>query len=91
MGQISCVLFDLGGVLINWQNSWLIESVSKQFHLSKQKVTDSFEKNLSDYSKGKLNEITFWHIIGKDIDSLELMNITESLYDEICSQKIKIH
>ena len=81
MVKVSCILFDLGGVLVNWNNSWLVEDVSKKFQLSKTKLSEAFENNLEDYSSGKINELEFWHRIGKTVNSSELKKIEKSLYD----------
>jgi len=44
MVNISCVLFDLGGVIVNWHNSWLIEDVSDEFQLQKKSYRKNFIK-----------------------------------------------
>ena len=91
MVKVSCILFDLGGVLVNWNNSWLVEDISKKFQLSKTKLSEAFENNLEDYSSGKINELEFWHRIGKTVNSSELKKIEKSLYDEICSKRMSIN
>ncbi len=72
MTRISCVLFDLGGVIINWHNSWLIDEVSSKFALSKKKFTREFTNNLSALSSGKINETKFWINISKKMNCPEL-------------------
>jgi putative hydrolase of the HAD superfamily len=69
MVNISCVLFDLGGVIVNWHNSWLIQDVSDEFQLQKEKLSKEFYKNLPEISTGKINEKEFWHTIGKKLES----------------------
>jgi HAD superfamily hydrolase (TIGR01509 family) len=83
MGNISCVLFDLGGVIVNWHNSWLIQDVSDEFKLQKEKISKEFYKNLPEISTGRINEKEFWHTIGKELESKKLMNLNESLLDRI--------
>ena len=83
MDNISCVLFDLGGVIVNWHNSWLIQDVSDEFQLQKEKLSKAFYKNLPKIATGKINEKELWHIIGKELESKKLMNLNESLLDKI--------
>ena len=83
MDNISCVLFDLGGVIVNWHNSWLIQNVSDEFQLQKEKLSKAFYKNLPKIATGKINEKELWYIIGKELESKKLMNLNESLLDKI--------
>ena len=83
MVKISCVLFDLGGVIVNWHNSWLIQDVSDEFQLQKEKLSKEFYKNLPKIATGKINEKELWHVIGKELESKKLMNLNESLLDKI--------
>jgi putative hydrolase of the HAD superfamily len=83
MDNISCVLFDLGGVIVNWHNSWLIQDVSDEFQLQKEKLSKAFYKNLPKIATGKINEKELWYIIGKELESKKLMNLNESLLDKI--------
>ena len=72
MSKVSCVLFDLGGVLVNWHNAWLIEEVSKKFLVSKDNLQHEFEKNLAILSSGLMDESEFWSKIGEKLDSEQL-------------------
>ena len=83
MNRISCVLFDLGGVLLNWENSWLINEVSKRFQLSEQKLSEEFNKNADVLSSGRINEKEFWFRISNKLNSTELTNQKESIFAEI--------
>ena len=83
MANISCVLFDLGGVIVNWHNSWLIQDVSDEFQLQKEKLSKEFYKNLPKIATGKINEKELWYMIGKELESKKLMNLNESLLDRI--------
>jgi HAD superfamily hydrolase (TIGR01509 family) len=83
MANISCVLFDLGGVIVNWHNSWLIQDVSDEFQLQKEKLSKEYYKNLPKIATGKINEKELWNIIGKELESKKLMNLNESLLDKI--------
>ena len=55
----SCVLFDLGGVIVNWHNLWFTQEVSEQFQLKHEEVKQEFEKNLKDISTGVIAEKEF--------------------------------
>ena len=75
MANISCVLFDLGGVIVNWHNSWLIQDVSDEFQLQEEKLSKEFYKNHPEISTGRINEKEFWYAIGKELESKKLMNL----------------
>jgi len=91
MTNISCVLFDLGGVIINWNNSWLIQELCDRFQLQEEKVSKEFYKNLPDISIDKIDEKEFWHIIGKALESDELMNYDKSILDEIFRKRVSLN
>jgi putative hydrolase of the HAD superfamily len=91
MVNISCVLFDLGGVIVNWHNSWLIQDVSDEFQLQEEKLSKEFYKNLPEISTGKINEKEFWHTIGKELESKKLMNLNESLLDKIFRKRCSLN
>ncbi len=91
MKNFSCIIFDLGGVLVNWHNSWLIDELCQRFRLSKKNLTEEFENNIVSLSTGKINEIEFWHLIGRKIDSYHLENLKDSLYDDIFRRLISIN
>ena len=91
MVNISCVLFDLGGVIVNWHNSWLIQDVSDEFQLQEEKLSKEFYKNLPEISTGKINEKEFWHTIGKKLESKKLMNLNESLLDKIFRKRCSLN
>lgn len=88
MTKTEFILFDLGGVLVRWQNSWLHE-ISKKFGLSEEKLTKEFENSIQDFSSGKIQEIKFWRLIGKRIHSSELQNLKRSLFYDIFKKLAK--
>jgi glucose-1-phosphatase len=91
MGNIACVLFDLGGVIVNWHNSWLIQEISDEFQLPEEKVSKEFHKNLPEISTGRINEKDFWHIIGKELESKKLINLNDSLLDRIFRKRVSLN
>ena len=91
MANISCVLFDLGGVIINWHDSWFIQEVSNDFQLQEEKLSEEFHKNLPDISTGRIDEKKFWYNIGKELESPKLMNFNESLLDKIFRKHVSLN
>jgi len=91
MVNISCVLFDLGGVIINWHDSWFIQEVSEKFELQQEKLSKEFDKNLIEISTGRIDEKKFWYNIGKELESPKLMNHDESLLDKIFRKRVSIN
>lgn len=89
MTKIEFIFFDLGGVLVRWQNSWLLHEISKKFGLSEEKLTKEFENSVQDFSSGKIQEIKFWRLIGKRIHSSELQNLKRSLFYSIFKKRAK--
>ncbi|KAF6242822.1 hypothetical protein C6988_06470 [Nitrosopumilus sp. b1] len=88
MSQIKCVLFDLGGVVLNWNNSWLIDEISKQFNLSKKKFEQEFDNHLGILSSGKMTEKEFWQSISKKLDASNLIrqdSILEPVFRKLVS------
>jgi len=83
MKRTFCILFDVGGVLINWKNRWLIDEISKKYGLDKHQLYEEFSKCLPLLYGGKINEKQFWNKISNKIKSTNLSNITNSLFDEI--------
>jgi len=91
MTNISCVLFDLGGVIVNWHDSWLIQEVCNEFQLQREKLSEEFHKNLPDISIGKIDEKEFWYNIGKELESSKLMNLNVSLLDKIFRKRVSLN
>jgi putative hydrolase of the HAD superfamily len=91
MSQISCVLFDLGGVVINWNDSWLIQELSQEFGLPEEQVAKEWRKNLPDISSGKIDEKKFWRTIGEEIKSEKLANYEESLLDRMFRKHVSLN
>jgi len=84
-------LFDLGGVVVNWHNSWLIQEVSEKFQLKQDELSKEFEKNLADISTGRIIEKEFWYNIGKELESPKLMNSEEHLLDKIFRKRVSLN
>ena len=91
MSQISCVLFDLGGVMINWNDSWLTQEISKEFELPEERVAKEWRKNLPDISIGKEDERKFWRTIGEELESEKLANYKESLLDRMFRKRVSLN
>ena len=91
MAKTSCVLFDLGGVIVNWHNSWFKKEVSEEFQLEEKRVSAEFDKNLASISTGRIGEREFWHVIGKELESSKLLNLDESLLDKIFRKHVSVN
>jgi len=52
--KISCVLFDLGGVIVYWHNKWLIKEVCIRFELNLKETTKVFQETIPSLSSGKI-------------------------------------
>ena len=57
------ILFDIGGVLINWKDEWLFEEISKQLQMPFQKIESKFNANLCSLFESKINEKEFWNLV----------------------------
>lgn len=91
MVKTSCILFDLGGVLINWKNRWLVNEISRRYELDKHKLYEEFSKLLPLLYCGKINENEFWKGLGNKMDSDNLSNNTISLFEEIFRKHASIN
>jgi putative hydrolase of the HAD superfamily len=80
----------LGGVIVNWHNSWLIEEVSKTFDLSSQLLGQEFHRNLNILSSGKITEDEFWSHIGNKLNSSELER-QDSLLEPIFRKFVSVN
>ncbi len=87
----SCVLFDLGGVIVNWHNQWFIEEISQQFNLQQEDLKREFNSNLKDISTGIIAEKEFWQKIGKSLQSTELQNTQESLLGKVFRKRMSLN
>jgi len=72
LSKISCILFDLGGVIIDWQDSWLVDELIKRYNLSRELFEQEFRKNLKILSTGKMTEGKLWSRVGNSLESSEL-------------------
>ena len=81
MSEIKCVLFDIGGVLVDWHMSWITSEVSKRFEINENMLSDVFSKHLHNLDSGNVQEKTFWDKIADDVNSHTLKENTESLWN----------
>jgi len=65
----SVILFDLGGVLINWNDDWLYDEISLQLNQPFNKIKSKFNDTLCSLFESKIDEGEFWNIVlGHDND-----------------------
>jgi len=57
------VLFDLGGVLINWNDEWLYDEISSELNYPFDQIKSKFNQNLCSLFESKINETEFWNLV----------------------------
>ena len=91
MTQFQLVLFDIGGVLVNWHDTWLYHVVSEKFGIQEKILTSECEKEIMNLHTGKISENEFWRKIGKKINSSELQKVKKSLIYDTFKEKAKLN
>ena len=91
MSKINCILFDIGGVLVNWHMSWITSEVSKRFEIKEETMIESFGHYLPELDCGKINEKTFWKKIANKTNSKSLAQTSESLWNTYFRKNAKIN
>ena len=81
MTKTKCVLFDIGGVLVDWHMSWITSEVSKRFDIKEDLIISAFDEHLPKLDSGKIEESNFWYNVATDTESDLLKNTQESLWD----------
>lgn len=81
MSKTKCVLFDIGGVLVEWHMSWITLEISKRFDIEESNLTSAFDKYLKQLDSGKITEKIFWEYIANETNSPLLTDTDESLWD----------
>lgn len=57
------ILFDLGGVLINWNDDWLYDEISSQLKIPFSQIKSKFNENLCSLFESKITEKEFWNLV----------------------------
>tara|TARA_B110000438_G_scaffold98724_1_gene97725 strand:- start:333 stop:923 length:591 start_codon:yes stop_codon:yes gene_type:complete len=57
------ILFDLGGVIINWNDDWLYDEITFQLKQPFEKIKLKYNANLCSLFESKINEHQFWNIV----------------------------
>jgi putative hydrolase of the HAD superfamily len=91
MSKFQLVLFDIGGVLVNWRDAWLYHVVSEKFGVQEKILTGECEKEIVNLHTGKILENEFWRKIGKKINSSELQKVKKSLIYDTFREKAKVN
>jgi len=89
--NIRLVLFDIGGVVIEWQDSWMYYQVAQKFGIDENKLSKECENEIPRLHSGEIQESEFWKTIGKRINSKALMSINRSFFYEIFKEEIKLN
>lgn len=91
MSKFQLVLFDIGGVLVNWCDAWLYHIVSEKLGIQEKTLTRECEKEIVNLHTGKILENEFWRKIGKKINSSELQKVKKSLIYDTFKEKAKLN
>jgi len=91
MPQFQLVLFDIGGVLVNWHDTWLYHVVSEKFGIHEKTLIHECEKEIVNLHTGKILENEFWKTIGKKVNSMELQKIQKSLIYDTFKKKATVN
>ena len=82
------ILFDLGGVIINWNDDWLYDEITSQLKQPFEKIKSKYNANLCSLFESKINEREFWdlvleknNIIDKKIISKTFSKMSSINYD----------
>ncbi|MDB4348582.1 HAD-IA family hydrolase [bacterium] len=82
------ILFDLGGVIINWNDDWLYDEITSQLKQPFEKIKSKYNANLCSLFESKINESEFWdlvleknNIIDKKIISKTFSKMSSINYD----------
>ncbi|MFB5632885.1 MAG: hypothetical protein ACE5Q9_06125 [Nitrosopumilus sp.] len=54
------ILFDVGGVLLQWKDKWLFDEISQEIDIPFEKIKEGFNANISELFVGKISEKQFW-------------------------------
>ena len=57
------ILFDVGGVLLQWKDKWLFDEISHELDIPFEEIKDKFNANISELFIGKISEEQFWNKI----------------------------
>ena len=57
------ILFDLGGVIINWNDEWLYDEIASQLKQPFEKIKSKYNANLCSLFESKINESEFWDLV----------------------------
>lgn len=91
MHSVKFVIFDLGGVLVNWHMSWITNEISQKFGISEDVLVPVFSKYLPLLDSGYLEEREFWKSVGSDTRANQLANVTTSLWYDIFREKASLN
>ncbi|MGY5152208.1 MAG: HAD family hydrolase [Candidatus Nitrosopumilus sp. bin_6a] len=61
------ILFDVGGVLLQWKDEWLFDEISHELDIPFEEIKDKFNANISELFIGKISEEQFWNKISDGV------------------------
>jgi len=75
--MIKAVIFDIGGVLIEWNDQWIIDDIKNTLLISEETARRCWERHLHPLSRGEISEQEFWTLFCSDAG----VNVSNSLHD----------
>ena len=86
------ILFDLGGVLINWKDKWLFEEIEFKYKIPLKTLVKRFDIHRDKLFTGKILEYDFWKIVLKDYfdNNLEKLEIIDQIFQQRSSINHKV-
>ncbi|MBI5044330.1 MAG: HAD family phosphatase [Candidatus Levybacteria bacterium] len=64
--MIKAGIFDIGGVLLNWNNKYLFEDIDETLQISQSQRHNAWKENMDLLEVGKISEKEFWDGFARD-------------------------
>lgn len=81
--MIKAGIFDIGGVLLNWNNTYLFEDVDNTLLIDESQRHDAWKSNMDLLEVGKITEEEFWSKFTKEV------GITEKVPSNLMTRAIE--
>ncbi|MEM3177938.1 MAG: HAD family phosphatase [Candidatus Micrarchaeaceae archaeon] len=95
---IKCILFDVGGVILNYNNKWYFEYLSKKFGIDASTIENAIRKQLTAFELGKITKAEFETSLAeivnaspKDMKWFEFFKETASINEDTVELARKLH
>jgi len=88
--QISGIIFDFGGVIVNDGRKFTYEVLAKKFKVSYKQIERAVEKAMPDYETGRIDNLEFFRRIARALKFSGQMEGFETLWDDVYARKSRI-